>query len=156
MTSKNTKNISSKISHVLATFFYIGYAPKMPGTAASLVTMLLVYFLPLLPIMYGIIIVSMILVCGVIVSGNFEKDSGIKDPSIVVIDEVAGMWLALLFTPKTIAWYLVAFGLFRFFDIYKPHPIDIPDKLMTGGWGIMLDDILAGLATGVIILMFVY
>jgi len=156
MTSKNTKNIGSKISHVLATFFYVGYIPKMPGTAASFITMILVYFLPVLPIMYSLLIVSVILGCGVIVSGYLEKESGIKDPAIIVIDEVAGMWLALLFTPKTIIWYLIAFGLFRFFDIYKPYPISIPDKFMTGGWGIMLDDILAGLATGVIILFFVY
>lgn len=148
--------VVSKISRLFATFFYIGYIPKMPGTAASFMTVLIMYFLPVLSTMQHVIILGVILVGGVIVSGKFAQVLGVKDPSIIVIDEVAGMSLALFFTPKTIAFYILSFGLFRFFDIYKPYPINIPDKLMTGGWGIMLDDILAGLATGIIMQFFAY
>jgi len=152
----NSKTIISKIAHILATFFYVGYTPKMPGTVASLITMIMVYFLPIVSVMYSVILVGILLVGGVIVSGIFEKELGVKDPSVIVIDEVAGMLLALLCTPKTIVCYLLAFGLFRFLDIYKPFPINIPDKHMTGGWGIMLDDILAGFITGLSMLLWSY
>ena len=67
-----------------------------------------------------------------------------KDPSEAVIDEVVGMGISLLFVPKSIALYIVAFLLFRFFDITKIYPIKKFEKL-PGGWGIMLDDVVAGI-----------
>lgn len=144
------------IVRLVATFFGIGYIPWAPGTAASLATALLVYCLPELSLVLGLTIVGTLFITGCIVSHRFEQQVGIPDPSSIVIDEVCGMWLVLLCTPKTIMWYTIAFGLFRFFDIYKPFPIDIPEKLMKGGVGIMLDDILAALASGVILFYLVF
>ena len=80
-----------------------------------------------------------------------NKDSDSKDHSSVVIDEVAGMLLALAFVPHTLMAYFGAFILFRVFDIWKPWPISWADKSVKGGLGILLDDLIAGLFAGGII-----
>lgn len=82
---------------------------------------------------------------GIITADIIEKRSGQRDPSFVVIDEVAGMWLALLGARQVWWYFLGAFIIFRLFDILKPGPINRLQEL-PGGWGIMLDDIGAGLA----------
>ena len=74
-----------------------------------------------------------------------EADGGLEDPSWVVIDEVAGQWMTLLFTPPSLLGYAIGFALFRLFDIWKPWPVSWADQKLKGGLGIMLDDILAGL-----------
>ena len=78
-------------------------------------------------------------------SERIVKADGLEDPSWVVIDEVAGQWLTLLFTPPSLLGYLLGFALFRLFDIWKPWPVSWADQKIKGGLGIMLDDILAGL-----------
>jgi phosphatidylglycerophosphatase A len=87
---------------------------------------------------------AIVLIVGVAAAGKTEKDLGIKDPSCVVIDEVLGMGVALLWVPRTWPFLIMGLVLFRIFDIWKPPPIKKLEKL-PGGWGIMLDDLLAGL-----------
>lgn len=82
---------------------------------------------------------------GIWAANEMEKASGDKDPSSVVMDEVAGQWLVLAFVPITLQWYLIAFALFRFFDILKPWPVSYADQKIAGGLGVMSDDIIAGL-----------
>ena len=82
---------------------------------------------------------------GVWASGLAELSMGEEDPSQVVIDEIAGMWLALLLAPQVLWYYAAAFLLFRVLDIIKPGPINTVQQ-RHGGWGIMLDDVLAGAA----------
>ena len=83
-------------------------------------------------------------------ANEYAAKAGIKDPSEVVIDEVAGMWISLLFLPREVILFLSAFLLFRILDILKPWIIDKVQELK-GGLGIMMDDILAGIFTRVII-----
>ncbi len=85
---------------------------------------------------------------GVAASGKTEKDLKVKDPSCVVIDEVLGMGVSLLWVPREWPYIVMAVILFRIFDIWKPYPIQRLEKL-PGGWGIMLDDLLGGIYANV-------
>mgnify|MGYP006139536463 CR=1 FL=1 len=93
--------------------------------------------------MMGLIIV-IITVIGTIAAEKTAVLLGKEDPKEVVIDEVAGQGIALLFCPLAWQWFLVAFVLFRFFDILKPWPVGWADKNLHGGIGIMADDLIAG------------
>ena len=96
----------------------------------------------------------MFLLLGVYSSNKLIADWG-KDPSRIVIDEVVGMWIAMLFVPNNYIALLLAFVLFRFFDIVKPLFIKRLEKI-NGGWGIMLDDVAAGIYANIIVLIAVY
>ena len=132
-----------RVHFFLATGFYVGYSPVAPGTAGSLLMILILLLLPALTIFSHLILILLISILGVWSSTTVAEKKG-KDPSIVVIDEMAGMSIALIACPMTIITFLTAFLAFRVFDIFKPFPIRISENL-PGGWGIMLDDILAGL-----------
>jgi len=138
-----------KAAQLIATFFGIGYCPLAPGTAASAVVVLLYrFFLHDLgwPIFLGIGVI--VYAAGVWSSGTFARARGLEDPGIVVIDEVIGQLIALFMLPPTWTLLLAAFLLFRFFDILKPLLIRRAERF-SGGWGIMLDDVVAGLYTGI-------
>ena len=142
------KNI---LSNWFSTVFKIGYLPIAPGTWGSLAALIVWYVL--IGHISSITLIALIVIIfafGVYTSSMIEINLTIKDPSIVVIDEWVGQWIVLLFLPKSIVWGLVAFLLFRLFDIWKPYPIKKLDN-MHGGWGIMLDDVLAGIYALVVI-----
>jgi len=131
-----------------ATFFYLGKLPFAPGSWGSLGALILWIFLPLsfsLQLMVIIILFSV----GVIASKKTAESMNDHDPSEVVIDEAVGMWIALFMLPHSIAIYSMAFILFRIFDIFKPSFIYRVQNL-PGGWGIMMDDVLAGIITWLI------
>ena len=94
-------------------------------------------------------IVIVIFLVGVIVSSIVSDEESNSDPSKVVIDEWVGMWIALLMIPNEWLWLGIAFLLFRVFDIVKVYPANRFERL-PGGWGIMMDDVVAGLYAGVI------
>jgi phosphatidylglycerophosphatase A len=134
---------------LLATFFGIGRLRPGPGTWASAVTVILWSFvahsLPLtfrLPTAIGLVI--LIIAVGVPAATHVSRTSGIKDPQFVVIDEVAGQLVALIAVPLSWKSFLLAFILFRIFDILKPPPVHQLEALPEG-IGIVLDDIAAGL-----------
>lgn len=136
--------------HVLiATGFGAGFSPFAPGTAGALVATavwaLLVYFLPFETawLLTALLIVVFTL-CGIWSANKLEPFWG-EDPSRVVVDEMVGVWIALLAVPQEGGfWYpLAAFALFRLFDIIKPLGIRDMERLK-GGVGVMMDDILAG------------
>lgn len=135
-----------RFHYLIATGFGLGYSPVAPGTAGSLLALVSAYFIfkayhPFL------IIATIIFFAGGIVSAAFvENDQGAEDPRMVVVDEMVGMWIGLLFVPHYWWAYFIAFALFRLFDILKPFPINAAQRL-SGGWGIMMDDVLAGLYT---------
>lgn len=136
-----------KLLMLMATFFYTGYLPIAPGTWASLVTTLLVYFIKPYreaPYYVQIPVIVFIFVIGIPAAGAAEKHLKKKDPRPCVIDEVAGQMVSLLFIPHNVYFYAAAFLLFRFFDILKPFPVNRAERI-PGGLGIMLDDIVAGL-----------
>jgi len=146
--------------NTLSSFFYVGYIPGAPGTWASLLAVIIWLLLPVYSIVVQILIVSFAFLIGIYVAGLSEINSGVVDPSFVVIDEVAGMWLALLLMPRVPApKYVIltglAFILFRIFDITKLYPINKLEQ-MSGGFGIMMDDIAAGLLTAISINLIIW
>jgi len=133
---------------LIATGLFSGYAPFAPGTAGSLVGLAL-YLIPQFesPMVLSSAIILMFFV-GAAVSTRMEVSFG-KDPSIVVIDEVVGMWITLFLLPKSAAGCIIGFVLFRIFDIVKPPPARKMESV-PGGWGIMLDDVIAGIYANVL------
>ena len=142
---------------VVGTFFGVGYVKPGPGTYASVVTVLLWWVAGnLLHIQTNLLSVltflAMVVVTavGIPASTIVARQSTLKDPQFVVIDEVAGQLFALLAISPTWVHGLEALVLFRLFDIWKPWPIRSLEKLK-GGWGIMLDDLLAGFFAHVVL-----
>ncbi len=145
-----------KPSHLFAAWFGIGLIQPAPGTWGSLVGLLIWYFAEFLHSSINIILPIFILFSWLVCS-QASKDSDFKDHSAIVIDEVAGMLVALSFVSHGIVTYLCAFLLFRLFDIWKPWPISWVDKNVAGGLGILLDDLIAGLfAGGIIYTIFIF
>ncbi|MBF88381.1 MAG: phosphatidylglycerophosphatase A [Candidatus Marinimicrobia bacterium] len=132
-----------------STCFRLGYFPFAPGTMGSLVAVLGWIYLPDIKTLNLIFILLLIFTIGVFSTGFIERKNNVKDPSYIIIDECVGMWVALLFVPKIAIWLLTAFIIFRLFDIFKIYPVNRFEKL-EGGLGIMSDDLIAGLYSGVI------
>ena len=130
---------------LFVTGFGSGLAPRAPGTAGSLLALVLFIPLSLLPAWAYAVIVAVTLGAGIVVSSRVAEELGIKDPSLIVIDEFVGLWIALFLLPNGWFWALAGFALFRFFDILKPWPISLCDEQLGGGLGIMMDDVVAGL-----------
>ena len=130
------------LSYLISTFFYLGKLPKAPGTWGSLGALLVWSFIPE-SLFFRFILISLTLIIGFIACENTLKESDDPDPSFIVIDEVVGLWITLLFVPKTIFLFILGFLLFRLFDILKPSFI-YSVQFLKGSWGVMLDDILAG------------
>jgi len=141
-----------KINHFLATGFYSGHLPYAPGTWGSLLMVLLVFTFPLLNNIYFI---SALSIGGIAIADFEERQTGIKDDSKIVIDEMAGQLLAYYTLPLNIPVLIGGFILFRIFDITKPWLIDKVQALPSG-WGVILDDILAGLTTLIILKIIIF
>jgi len=141
---------------ILATFFGLGYIPIAPGTAASLAVALAYKFvLSSLAWRYLLLLFLLLLFFGVIASTSHARELARPDPGTIVVDEACGQLLVLLFVPAAWAPVLIAFFLFRFFDIVKPYPISKAEKL-AAGWGIMADDIAAALAAKGLLHLYLY
>jgi phosphatidylglycerophosphatase A len=135
---------------LIATGGYSGYFPKIPGTFATVVGIFLYYPIRFLPFVLQGLLILFFFALGLWSSSNLEKKAGEKDPGVIVIDEIVGVWIALFLIPFQLKYLLFAFIFFRFFDIKKPlfiHPL----QSLKGGWGIMLDDCLAGLYTNLVL-----
>ncbi len=140
-----------KISEWIATCFKVGYLPLAPGTWGSVFAILLWWaFLKNVNIyIFGILIIFSFLI-GIVTSNIVIDQRGDADPSYIIIDELVGQWLALLFIPQEYFYIVISFISFRFFDIIKPWPISLIEKLPKG-LGVMSDDFIAGLITLVLI-----
>lgn len=146
--------MNKKIAHFLYTGFYSGYCPVASGTAGSLVALaiygLLFFFFGEMGRWINIALVVILLYPGIKLGDMAEKYFNKKDPKEVVLDEMIGLWIALLFFRFTWVSFVLAFVLFRFFDILKPGPINKIQDLKAGA-GIMLDDYLAGVFSNICI-----
>ncbi|MBN4047795.1 phosphatidylglycerophosphatase A [Oceanicaulis sp. AH-315-P02] len=141
------------LSKILATFFGTGYLRPAPGTWGSLAALPLGVWVLVVSDWYVLLALTIVIFfIGIWASDRYSKITGNKDPSEVVIDEVAGQWLALVFVQPVLWQVLAAFVLFRLFDITKPWLIGRLEKL-PGGLGIMSDDMLAGLVAGILIFL---
>ena len=137
----------TKINNLIATFFFIGRVSSFPGTLASFVSMLAFYLLFIVLSIswyYQVLIIFLLIIVGVPSSFFYSQKLGLHDPSECVIDEVTGMGISLLLLPDSVQCYILSFLLFRLFDIFKPSVI-FHSQSLGKGWGIMLDDIIAGL-----------
>ena len=139
-----TLNFKDRLVLFLASGLFLGLIPFAPGTFGSLLGIPLHWLLGHLPISLGICSLGFVILISVWISGKAELLLGKKDPSQIVIDEVAGMAVALAGAPFEPSLIIVAFIFFRFFDIWKPFPIRYIDRSFPGGWGIVLDDVAAG------------
>lgn len=141
----------TKIPKIIATCFGIGYFPVAPGTFTSFAVVLLYkFFLYKLEWPYFLLLVLILFFSGVMISTRIAAELKSKDPRIIVVDEAAGQ-LLILFNMNP-SWFnvLLAFFLFRFFDIIKPYPIKKVENFPRG-WGIMMDDIVAAVFGGILI-----
>lgn len=134
---------------LLSTFFYTGYLPFIPGTFGSMAGIFLIIIIRG-SVFSQLFLTILIIVIGFLVSGRAEEAVGRKDPSFVVIDEVSGMLLSLLFIPYDIKILVIAFVLFRILDTLKPFPSGRLERYK-GSIGIMADDLIAGLYTNLIL-----
>jgi phosphatidylglycerophosphatase A len=146
------KAVGKKIKEMVATSFFVGYFPFMPGTMGTLVGAVLYVLLSALNIYYYILAIAVLLVLAVWVSDYAEKHIfKIKDAPHIVIDETVGFLIAMTsFTfdrsLESVKYLVIGFILFRVFDILKPYPIKDSQKI-EGGFGIVIDDVLAAVYT---------
>lgn len=141
-------NLCNK-THLLATGFGSGLAPFAPGTFGTLAAIPFYLAFVYSPAYIFILFTLFTCVVGPYICGKAASDIGVHDHKAIVWDEFAGMFITLCFVPFSWTAIAVGFVLFRFFDIVKPWPISYLDKQVHGGLGIMIDDIVAGLAAGV-------
>jgi phosphatidylglycerophosphatase A len=143
---------TDKLAHVLSVWFGCGHVPKMPGTAGTLGAIPL--YLVLRP--YGLwpvaIAACVVTVVGIWSSSRVCARLQTKDPQIVCIDEVAGVLFCLLGAPAGLWGTIAGFVLFRLFDQFKPWPARAAERRLPSGWGVMLDDVVAG-AWGALVLL---
>jgi phosphatidylglycerophosphatase A len=141
-----------KLAYALGTWFGCGYVPYAPGTAGTLGAIPL--YLLLRPYGPWAVLAAAILstVVGIWAADIVAKHSGLKDPQLVVIDEVAGVLTTLVVAPPTTLALWVSVALFRLFDQTKPWPARAAERKLPGGYGIVLDDIAAGVWGAVVVL----
>ena len=138
----------------IALGFGSGLLPKAPGTLGSLVAVVLWWFLySHLPLSFQLATIVAGFFVGVIVSNWMIEKTGIQDPGFIVWDEFIGQWIALILLPKTLLWYSLGFVLFRLFDIVKRGPVGWADKRFKGGFGVMFDDVIAGVMAMALLLI---
>ncbi len=137
----------------LATGGRVGDIPVAPGTFGSLVGLPLVYLFAMAGWPIAALLTGALALAAVWVAGRAEKLLQAKDPGCIVIDEIAGMCVALLAVPLTVNTGIAGFFLFRFFDIVKPPPARQVEKLLPGGWGVVMDDVVAGIMANIAIRM---
>ena len=133
----------------IATFFYVGYLPFMPGTWGSLAGVL-IYFLIRRNIYLFLSVFAVLFFLGLYTAGKAEDIFGKKDDKRIVIDEVCGILLLYLLIPPSTLYLVIGFILFRLFDILKLYPAKKLEKLPRS-WGIMADDVLSSLFSYIIV-----
>ena len=139
---------------MLAFGFGSGLSPKAPGTMGTLAAIPLWWLLAQLPLGTYLIVVLIAAVAGILICGRAADRLGVHDHGGIVWDEFVGFWIAMAALPVTWQSLILGFVLFRLFDILKPWPISWLDRRVSGGFGIMIDDVIAGLAAaGVITLL---
>ena len=130
--------------HFLSLGFGSGLAPYAPGTFGTLAAIPLYLLIQPLPLVAYLIVTALSVLIGVYLCEKTANALGVHDHSGIVWDEIAGYLITMIAVPLDWVWILTGFVLFRFFDILKPWPIKWIDAKVSGGWGIMLDDVLAG------------
>lgn len=141
-----------KVSLIISTFFGTGYFPKMPGTIGTLAAAVIYVMLPesffvSMGNIYTLLVIMLLALISIPFINESEKILG-HDSGKIVIDEVAGYMISVLFLPKSLTTAIIAFVFFRIFDIFKIEPVNKLQSL-PGGWGVMADDIMAGIYSNI-------
>lgn len=126
--------------------FGSGLFPVAPGTAGTVLAVPIYLLMAKLPLAIYLAVVIFSFLIGVYLCEKSSKALGVHDHKGIVWDEFVGYWITMIAAPTGWHWVLLGFVFFRFFDMVKPWPISIADKKIHGGFGIMFDDVLAGLA----------
>lgn len=142
---------NSKLFVGLATGGYIGFIPFAPGTFGSLLGIPLFYFMSSLPLRPAFSFLIVFILFSVWVAGKGERLLKAKDPGCIVIDEIAGIGVTFLAIPFNIYLAILGFIVFRFFDILKPFPVNYLEKRFTGGLGVVIDDVAAGIMSNIVL-----
>lgn len=162
MTEKTTrhnspcKGIMSDPIHLLAFGFGSGCSRYAPGTFGTLVAVPIFLLLNVFPLWIYLLITLLMFLVGIWLCSETTKKLGVHDHSGIVWDEIVGYLVTMIAAPQGWSWVIIGFVLFRFFDILKPWPISLADKKIPGGFGIMIDDVLAGIAAFVILHLISY
>jgi phosphatidylglycerophosphatase A len=142
------------LEKLIGSGLYTGYLPKAPGTWGSLAAMILFLIPGFENPSLMILIISFSILISVPIAVKFESIYG-EDPGQFTFDEFIGMWITLLFIPKKIWFILLAFLIWRAMDILKPFPVRKLESVKNG-WGVVLDDVLAGIYSFIIIQILIY
>lgn len=142
---------TGNVRHWLAYGFGAGLSPKAPGTFGTLVAVPIYLLLSMLPMAAYLAVLAVMIAVGIWVCGTTANDVGADDPPGIVWDEIVGFLVAMIAAPSGWIWVITGFLLFRLFDIYKPWPAGTINRRLRGGLGIMLDDIVAGLMSLVVL-----
>jgi len=141
---------------ILACGLGTGAAPYAPGTFGTLVGLPVYWLMQDLEIHWYLLVCVLLFVLGVWVCDSTAKALGVHDHSGIVWDEVVGYIITMTMAPEGLIWCLIGFLLFRFFDIVKPWPIKVLDQRVGGGFGIMIDDVLAGVFAAICLQLLVF
>ena len=133
------------LNTMFVSVFGIGFIPIASGTFGSLAGLVIGYLLNLLSYNLFFFFIPILFILGVIASNTYQKLTGEKDSSVIVIDEVVGQLIAMMFVMDNLVLVFISFIIFRIFDILKPWPASYADKKMKGGFGVMLVDVFAGI-----------
>ena len=148
-------NFKQKSVLFLATGCYIGNISFAPGTFGSVLGLLLCFFLSKINFSIAVLLTLIFILSAIWIAGEAEKILGEEDPGRIVIDEIAGIILTLSGLPFNITSMTVGFLIFRVLDIWKPYPIRLLENKFSGGIGIVLDDVVAGILSNVILRVFI-
>lgn len=140
-----------RIHHWIAFGFGSGLVRRAPGTAGTVAAIPLYLLLSLLAWPFYVGILVLLILVGIWACERAARDLGSKDPSAIVWDEWVGFLVTMVAAPSGWWWVFAGFLLFRLFDIWKPWPVSVADRRVSGGLGIMLDDLIAGAMAGVLI-----
>ena len=135
----------------LATGAHVGRIPLAPGTFGSLVGFPIIYLLSKVGWSLAALLTLVLILFSVWVAHLAEQHLKTKDPGCIVIDEIAGMCVTMLGTPLTLTTGIAGFFLFRLFDVIKPPPARQMEKMLRGGWGVVMDDVVAGIMANIVL-----
>ncbi|MBA2654352.1 MAG: phosphatidylglycerophosphatase A [Gammaproteobacteria bacterium] len=144
-----TKQISREVFTDPITFLSFGFGtgllPSMPGTWGTLIAIPFYLLFRSFPWQLYLALVLVTFVVGIWMCEQTEKKCGVHDDPGIVWDELVGYWTTMFLAPAGLFWVIIGFLLFRFFDIFKPWPIGWLNRHASGGWGVMIDDFVAGI-----------
>jgi phosphatidylglycerophosphatase A len=144
-------NVKQKAVMFLATGCFVGYIPFAPGTFGTGLGIPLSFFLSKIDLSFAILFTVVLILFAVWITGQAEKIIEQKDPGAIVIDEIVGFVITLIGLPFNLLTVIAGFLVFRGLDIFKPYPIRFFEKKLSGGTGVVMDDVVAGIFSNLIL-----